>query len=51
MIDNIYKTKKVFKAFLSIMKDLVNCVNCQYVTFFLFDPKISDHKIKDYAHI
>ena len=43
LMNNLYKSKKVFKAFLSVLFDLKNCVNCSVVTLFLFDSKISDH--------
>ncbi len=48
-MQNLFKAKKVFKAFISVLFDLKNCVNCSIVTMFLFDTKISDHKIKDYC--
>jgi hypothetical protein len=51
LIQNLFKAKKVFKAFISILNDLKSCVNCSIVTLFLFDAKISDHKIKDYCYM
>lgn len=48
---NLLKCKKVFKTFISVLFDLKNCVNCSIVTMFLFDSKISDHKIKDYCYM
>ena len=51
LMTNLLKQKKVFKAFISVLFDLKNCVNCSCVTLFLFDSKISDHHIKDYCFI
>lgn len=47
----MFKAKKVFKALLNVLFDLKQCVNCSIVTIFLFDSKISDHKIKDYCYM
>ena len=47
----MFKAKKVFKAFLSILFDLKQIINCSIVTIFLFDSKISDHQIKDYCYM
>ena len=41
----------MFKAFLSVLFDLKQCVNCSIVTLFLFDSKINDHKIRDYCYM
>lgn len=51
LMQNLLKAKKVFKAFISVLFDLKNCVNCSIVTLFLFDLKISDHKLKDYCYM
>ena len=49
LVVNLFKTKKVFKAFLSLLMDLKSCINCSIVTLFMFDARISDHKMKDYC--
>ena len=49
LVLNLFKAKKVFKAFISLLTDLKSTVNCSIVTLFLFDSKISDHKIKDFV--
>lgn len=36
---------------MSVLKDLKGCVNCSIVTLFLFDSRISDHKIKDFVYM
>lgn len=51
LMANLFKVNKVFKAFISVLFDLKSCVNCSIVTLFLFDSKISDHKIKDYCYM
>jgi len=51
LASNLYKQKKVFKTFVSLVADLKDCVRCSSVTIFLFDNSISDHKIKDYVHM
>jgi hypothetical protein len=51
MVGNLFKSTKLIKALIGVLRDLKSCVNCSHVTIFLFDPKISDHKIKDFVNM
>jgi len=51
VINQVFKSKSVFKALISCLKEMKQCINCSIVTIFLFDTSISDHKWKDLVHI
>lgn len=48
---NLFKMNKLFKTFITMLQGLKTCVNCSIVTLFLFNSKVSDHKMKDHVYM